>query len=281
MRLLIYGEAGCGKTYSLGTALLSGKRLVCLTTDPNFKEGLTSWARDYQKAKKWTPTQMKEFLGGKIHIKTVIPTDADEAAAREMTKTYGRLQPEEVLKMIDPKKAVAARHFDFIMAAFNNFVDDKGVNLGNVSSLTDDTIFVVDNLTNLTDLIERFVKGNRPGLSLPERGQVQNWISFFVKSLTKLKSHVIMLAHPDIIKYELDGGVTVTAPRTSGMALMNWLPSQFTDVVFADRTGTNFVWVTDRKRTITRATNFPILPEMKQDFQPIFNSMKLSEDYGF
>ena len=274
MQALIYGQGGTGKTFSLGTIVEAGYRLVVVSLDPNFKDGLTNWA----KLKKKTPAD----LADKIHVVTIQPDLDDMKHIAKLAAAHKHLQAKEVLETADPNKIKAARHLVNFMSVFDNLVTDRGVELGSVFNFDTKTVLVIDNLSRYTEIVELYVRGYRGGLSQTERANVQHWIQHLLKAMTSMPCHKVLLAHADLLRNEV--GVDIISPRSSGYALQPVIPTYFTDVLYAERSEDSYRWVVSRKGVSTRLKNGTMAKDMAQDFGLLLPNLLRPEkeiDFGF
>lgn len=255
-KALIYGDTGTGKTCSIATLLLAGQKVRFLAAENNaisgIKAGIPIW-----KAEKFAE-----------NLAIMVP-DRPKMDINKLLKIQEKfiVTPLETqMKSVDPNRKDYTRYIS-VLKGLADFKDENGVSLGTLDQWEEDVTLVVDGLTIICEAIRQAVIGGKLATSQPEWGIMQAQLMALIRLLTEdTKCNIILLAHP--VK-EIDPilGIQRIYPANLGQALNPLIPTCFTDVIWADRKGTKFTWVTDHKQAVTRTSHLPISAELTQDYR--------------
>ena len=234
--ILLNGESGSGKTYSLGTMVDWAEKhsFDCFYMDiENSLETLLGYWRDKGKEvpaclhwyqMKSAPVSLTQMIAG--------------------AKDTGELSYELLTKKQDPTRG-QNNSFWRILQAMSNFTDDRtGKTFGPVDKFNEKQIFMLDSLTELSNAAAKMVIGSRPTMAPPDYGVAQNHLMNFIRLCTQgANCTFVLVAHPSRDKDELTGMVKTTI-TTVGTAIQAQIPPLFSDVLFAVREGSKFSWDT-------------------------------------
>jgi hypothetical protein len=268
-KILNYGEAGTGKTYSTATLLGAGQKLRFLAAENNAIAGIQAAMKEYLKQ---IELKKRPALLAPDQFSMMIParpkkTLADLAA--QQTKFVGTTL-ESQFKTADPQRNKYTRYLEVLKSTVAFKDSTTGVDYGSVDDWGDDTTLVIDSLTIICEAIMSATVGGKLAISQPEWGVMQKTLVEFMRLLTEdLTCNLVILGHPT---KEIDPvlGITRIYPANLGQALNNLLPSFFTEVVWSYRKGQEFLWSTDHKQAVTRQTVLPLKESMPQDFAQCF-----------
>lgn len=269
-KILIYGEAGTGKTFSIKTLLAAGQNVRFLAAENNAISGIEIAVKEYLKevAAKKAPALADGQFAMMVPDR---PKKKLTDLVAQQTK-FVQIPLEGQFKTADVNRKNYTRYLE-ILKATTAFVDSKtGVNYGSIDSWGKDTTLVVDGLTIICEAIKAATVGAKLAVSQPEWGVMQGTLMEFIRFLTEdLECNLVLLAHPT---KEVDPvlGVQRIYPASLGQALNNLLPTAFTDVVWSYRKGKDFLWSTDHKQAVTRQTVLPLAESMPQDYKQCFKN---------
>lgn len=265
--VLLYGQAGTGKTVSILTLLKAGQKIRFQGLESNAFNGM-QFAKD-----KWLAEGHKIPEGALAIAKPLQPKRslADLIKTTDMAvKTPLKTQR----AAIDAKKGDYTGFLNAVKSV-NNFIDaETGVDYGSSEDWGDDTTLVIDGLTMLSEMIMAHNIGGKVAINQAEWGVAQVVLKNFLRLLTEqLRCNIILVAHPKK-ETDLAVGGTKIYPASLGAAMDNWLSTIFTDVVYASHKNGKFVWSTDHPQAVTRATYLPMAKELPQDFNQFFKVKK-------
>lgn len=257
--VLIMGDTGTGKTYSLRTLVDSGITPFVLFTEP----GMESLGK-----------ACADLPAGSYHWQWIPPTVSDWSSLIKTAENVNKLTFESLTKMQDPNKRKYDQFIHLAQSA-NNFVDDQtGEVFGDCSQWGTDRAIVLDSLTGLSQMAMQLVVGGRPTRSMPDWMIAQNMVKGFLDMLTtSTRCWVVVISHLSRERNEITGGSELTV-KTLGKALAPDIPLYMSDVVQAVRVGEDFYWDTAAANVATKARNLPISSKIPQDFGQIVASWK-------
>jgi len=262
-KVLLMGQSGTGKTYSLGTltdwAAANGKEVFALFTE-NGLETLLGYWRDKSK-------EVPDCL----HWHSTLTKPLPLSTLMKSAENVGKLSYESITKMIDPDRG-SNNAFYKILAACSNFKDDRtGKEFGSIDSWGADRIFVLDSLTELSNACMKMVIGSKPTASQPDYGVAQNNLMNFLRLCTQgLSCTFILTAHVTREKDEITGSVK-TMVSAIGVALSPQIPTLFSDVIFTVRENVEFFWDTAAFNVDTKTRSLGYRSKIKPDFAQIMS----------
>jgi hypothetical protein len=238
-KILLLGESGTGKTYSLGTladwAAAHEKEMFVLFTE-NSAETLLGYWRD-KGAEPPACLHWHQAMTKAIDLKRIM------AGAEKV----GQLSYEGLTKTTDSNRSGENNAFWKILAACSDFPDDRtGKKFGAVDSWGIEKIFALDSFTELGNAAAKMVIGSKPTMAPPEYGVAQNNVMNFLRLLTQaLPCTFAMTAHPQRDKDEISGMVKTTVSTGGiGTAIIPQIPPLFSDMIWCAREGAKFTWDT-------------------------------------
>lgn len=261
--ILINGESGVGKTYSLGTlvdwAAKHGYEVFYLDIE-NSLETLLGYWRDRDLP-----------VPDCLHWHQLRSTPVSLAQMLTGAKDTGELSYELMTKKMDPNRG-GNNHFLRILTALSDFKDDRtGKSYGPVDKFDVKKIFVLDSFTELSNAAAKMVVGSKPTMAPPEYGLAQNHLMNFLRLCTQgMVASFILTAHPSRDKDEVSGAVK-TSVKTVGTAIQPEIPTIFSDVIYAVREGSKFTWDTAAYGVTTKTRYLGYRAGIVPDFGQIFD----------
>lgn len=252
-KILLMGESGTGKTYSIRTLLDAGIEPFCIFTEPGM--------------------ETLNELGDKIHWKYISPTVEGWDAILDQAKKVNTLSFDSLAKTADPNKTKYTHYLD-VISACNNFVDQHGKSYGDVSTWGTDRALVIDSLSGLSDMAMQLTVGGKVTRAMQDWMVAQNNLELLINKLTTdLKCWLVLIAHIERETDEVTGGTSVMV-STLGRKLAPKLPKYFSDVVQAIRKGDKFYWSTAAYGVAVKARNLPISDNIEPSFVQVVNRWK-------
>jgi hypothetical protein len=255
--VLLEGEAGTGKTYSIGTLVDSGLKVSYLALESGIESLMGYWAD----AGKPIPPNLS------WHVLSPAQASLDEMIT---TATNINTMTFQALCLIkDPNRNLHNQFIEFLKI-LNNFTDQRtGEILGPVNKWSNDRVLVIDGLTGIGLAAMSLVVGGKPTRDEKDYGMAMEQIERILRMLTDgCKCHFVLIAH---VEKELDqvlGGTHITM-ATLGRKLAPKIPPMFSDVIFTYREGKNFYWSTERNNVVTKIRNLPLNDKIDAKFGPI------------
>jgi AAA domain len=254
-KVLLMGETGTGKTYSIRTLVDAGITPFVLFTEPGMET-------------------LGDLPDGKWHYKYVKPFTQSWGALEKMVRDINKLDYEMLTKVKDSSRSQYTGMIDFIVACNAFTCDCHGTKFGDVSTWGTERALVVDSLTGLGDMAMGNVVGGRPTRSQPDWGVAMNTIKMVLGPLTTAtKCTFVLLSHLAREKDEITGGTQVTV-NTLGQRLAPDIPRMFSDVINTVRVGSEWTWDTASANMAVKARNLPIASKQPPSFVPLINTWK-------
>jgi hypothetical protein len=161
-------------------------------------------------------------------------------------------------------------------SVLNDFEDQRTQRL-NMARLTlgqTGPFWSFDSLSGFIRMAFDMQIGAKPVRDVSDWGIVQQHLMGFIHKLTSgCICHIVIIGH---IERETDlvlGGnkITVSVP---GKAIAATILQPFSDVILAERTGTEFSWNTANSQADLKARNLPIASKLPADFGVIYDKWK-------
>lgn len=255
VKVMLLGDSGTGKTYSLRTLVDAGLTPLCVFTENGFDV-------------------LGDMPEGKIFWQYVPPMTDSLDSLKEMMTRIGTMTYQQLTTANDMKRFNDSPLMK-ILGAMQDFKDDRtGKSFGNIATWGTDKVFVIDSLSGLTQAARTNVAGNRPALSPPDYGLAQRQLEGLLNQLcVAFRCHFVLIAHAERELDPVMGGQKIMA-STMGKALAPVLPRYFTDVILTKRTGPKFEWDTADSQAVLKARNLPISGSLPPSFAPLIEAWK-------
>lgn len=262
-KILLMGDGGNGKTWSLGTAVewaLKNDTEVFVLFIENGLETLLGFWRDRGLE-----------VPKNLHWRTLLTKPLGFKDLMDAQTKIGMLPYKAIAEMIDPNRSQNNYSYK-ILEACTNFTDDRtSEKFGAVDSWDTKRIFCIDSLTETANAFMKTVIGAKPTASQPDYGVAQNSLMNFMRLLTQaLKCPLIMTAHVDKQLDPLTGGSKISV-KSIGQAIASDIGPLFSDVIMATRVGNKFTWSTAEFGAATKTRSLGYKVDIEPDFGQILD----------
>jgi hypothetical protein len=260
---LLIGPAGTGKTTSQVSILASGLKLGLLCTEPSAP------ARIIEEAEK-AHVSIENFDWK--FISPAVP------AWDSLIKSAEIVNAMSLKDIADMRSGIAkpdGKQWIELLKAIQDFRSDRtGQSLGDVTEWGSDRAFTIDGLTGVSTMSRNLTVGLKPNPSPGEWGVMQSNILTLMQKLTAdCKCMFTMIAHVERESSELTGLSSITV-STLGAKLAPKLPPLFTNVVYAKRIATDFLWSTADTGVDTKNGDLPLSDHLAPSFLPIIEAYR-------
>jgi len=268
-KILLQGDSGSGKTYSLGTLVdwaarqTPQREVFCLFTENGLETLLGYWK------------DKSVEVPANLHWHVISSPAIGLKALTDAAQKVGILSYESITKMTDPERGANNPYYK-ILQAFNDFPDDRtGHKFGNIGEWKADRILCVDSLSELGNACMKMVIGNKPTASQPDYGVAQNNLMNLLRFFTQgFPPTFVMTAHLQRQVNEITGGVQLMT-KAIGKAMADDIPQLFSEVLFTQREGTNWYWDTAAPNVTTKTRYLPIKGKIDPNFGQIMDKWTL------
>lgn len=263
VKVLLMGESGTGKTYSIGTLVDAGIEVFYFAYEQGAETLLGYWAD------KGLP------IPKNLHICTVKGQNASFLEMADAVKQVNTLPYETLKKFSDPNR-LKYNQIEMFLRTFNKVTPDgSDKNYGAVASWDCTKAVVIDGLTGLSDSAMKAVIGGKVDKDQKDWGLAQGIIENFLRKVTA-ECHCIfvLISH---VEREVDpnGGGVKLMPSAPGQKLSPKLPAMFSDVILTTRKGTDWKWNTASSEAAVKTRNLPITDNNLPDFRLILKTWKV------
>jgi hypothetical protein len=261
--VLLNGESGTGKTYSIGTLVdwcQAHKKEVFYLDIENSLETLLGYWRDRGKP---VPECLRwcQLSTPPVSLKQMV-------AAAKMT---GDFSYESLTKSVDAQRG-QNNNFWKILSACTDFPDDRtGKKFGPVDTFSVDRVLVVDSFTELSNAAAKMQVGSRPTMAPPDYGVAQNHLMNFLRLCTHgVPCTFVLTSHPARDKDEISGSIRTTI-KTVGTAIQPEIPTLFSDVIYVVRETDKFYWDTAAYGVVTKTRSLGYRSKIDPNFAQIMD----------
>ncbi len=261
--ILLNGDGGTGKTYSIGTLVewcqKNGKEVFYLDID-NSLETLKGY---------WTDRGLP--IPECLHWHQLTAAPVSLSSLMSAAKDTGEFTYEMLTKKVDNNRA-QNNSFHKVLQAMFDFPDDRtGKKFGPVDKFDASKVLVLESFTELSNKACKMVIGSKPTMAPPDYGVTQNHLMNFLRLCTQgMRCTFVMTAHPVRDKNELTGQVNITI-KTTGTAIQPEIPPLFSDVIFTVREADKFYWDTAAYGVVTKTRSLGYKSKINPDFGQIMD----------
>jgi hypothetical protein len=247
LKVLLLGESGSGKTYSLRTLVDAGLELFVIQTEPG-------------------GTVLEDLPRESYHshyVKTAAPS---WTAMLDSAKKINTLSMKSLCDLPGINKQEYAQWME-VIATLGDFKCDRCQRSFGDASLWDSTrVLVIDSLSGLNIMAMDLVVGSKPVKSMADWGIAMDNLSRLInKVATDTKCHFVLTAHLEPERDEVTGRVQ-NMPSTLGRKLAPVLPRFFDNVIQTIREGNTFKWSTGASNVAVKARDLPISENLAPSF---------------
>lgn len=263
VNVLLEGQTGTGKTFSIGTLVDTGPEVFYLGLEAGVESLIAYW------------TDRGKEVPPNLHWHTMqLAVPGGFMALADSAKTIGELTEDALYKIQDFTRA-QNNPFERVLRAMSDFTDQRtGQKFGAVDSWGPDRVIVIDGLTGLSSFAMAMVAGKKPAKSQRDWGLAQDQLERFLRYVCDgCKCHFVLIAHVEREVDLIQGGAKITV-QTLGRALPPKIPPMFSDVILAVRTGTNWTWSTANVMCDLKTRNLAVADNLKPDFKLIIDKWK-------
>ena len=257
------GPAGTGKTTSLTSLLAAGLKVRMLATEPAAPN------RVLEECKK------RNIDASNFHWKHVSPSPQAWASLIEAANIVNTMTLKDIADMRSGVAKPDGKQWIVMLQSIANFTSDRtGEIFGDVTEWGSDTAFVIDGLTGINTMSRNLTVGLKPNPNPGEWGVMQgNILNLLKKLCADCKCFFVLISHVEKESNEVTGLNTLTV-ATLGAKLAPKIPPEFTNVVYAKRIGTNFIWSTADTGVDTKNGDLPLADNLPPSFEPIVRSYR-------
>lgn len=260
--VMLLGQPGSGKTFSLGT-LAKRRKLVYLYTDPGGDESLLESLEYYK-----VPISQ-------VHWHYVAPASQSWDA---MTTLAEKINMMDYASLAGIKSGIDKREhrqlYEIISILSDFPCQRTGARLGPVDHLPpDEYAFAFDSISGLNQICKEAAVGAKPTLHEGEWGVAMAALEMLIRKIVaSVKCPRVLIGHTEMYTDQVLGRTLFTVAllgkklAASGVVVRN-----FSDVIFAYREGGKFQWSTDDDRIALKTRNLEIAEKLPPSFEPIID----------
>jgi hypothetical protein len=257
--VLIQGDSGSGKTYSLrtlaGVSAPTGITPFVLFTEPRF-------------------ACLEDIPDSRLHWKYIAPATPGWASLKQSAIELNTLS-NDLMQKREGVEREKYRQFIDVIVQMNNFKCDRcGGEFGDVTQWGSDKALIMDGLTGLAKMSMQLKVGSKPIKSQPDWGAAMDNLEMFLDMLTgAMQTMLVLIAHVEPQKDEVTGAIKNMA-MSLGNKLSPKIPRNFDEVILTSREGSNFYWDNAASATVTKASLMPLSNKGTPDFLRLLSYYK-------
>lgn len=255
LKILLLGESGSGKTYSLRSLVEDNFDLFVLQTEPG-------------------GTVLADLPEEHYHYHYIAPACPSWDAMLDSARKINTLSLSSLAKMEGINKGEYSQWMEVIQTLHNFKCDGCGKEFGDVGTWKSDRVLAIDSLSGLNIMAMDLVVGSKPMKSMADWGIAMDNLQRLIIQLTSaVKCHVVVTAHLEPERDEVTGRV-LNMPSTLGRKLGPLIPRFFDDTINTVREGAGFKWSTATPNTALKARDLPISDELRPSFKQIMDNWR-------
>ena len=261
LNVLLLGESGSGKTYSLRSLIDCGLELFVIQTEPG-------------------GTVLADLPKDKYHSHYIAPAAPSWDAMLASAKLINTLSMKGLSGLEGINKKEYAQWMEVISTLGNFQCERCGQSFGDVSTWDSNRALVIDSLSGLNLMAMDLVVGSKPVKSMADWGIAMDNLGRLVNKLTTdTQCHFILTAHLEPERDEVTGRMQ-NMPSTLGKKLAPVLPRFFDNTIHTVREGAAFRWSTATDATALKARDLPISEKLTPTFQQIITNWRTKYAQG-
>lgn len=260
---LLIGPGGVGKTTSLVSLLASGLAVRMVATEPSAPNRVLEEARK------------RNIDASNFHWKFVSPAPP---AWQSLIDSAVAVNNMSIKDLADLKGGIAkqdGKQWITFLNALANFVSDRdGTVFGDCTTWGNGVALVIDGLSGVNEMSRNLTVGLKPNPAPGEWGVMQsNILNLLRKLASDCNCYFVCIAHVERENNEITGVQNLTV-STLGAKLAPKIPPLFTNVVYAKRIASTFLWSTADTGVDTKSGDLPLSDQLAPSFEPIITSYR-------
>lgn len=258
-KILLLGMPGGGKTAAIASALNAGLEVFVIFTEQgqeSLLEGL-----DIHKC---------QDLRKNLHWARVSPGSPGFKAMKQLAREINRKEQKELQSSKGVLEKDYTQMIDLI-GLCENFVDQNGVEYGDVTTWSNKRILFLDGLSGVNVMAMDLVVGGKPVKTIADWGIAMDaQMRFFMQCVNSMTAAFCLLGHLEINKDEVDGKM-YKFPKLLGNKNSYDFGKHFSDVILAEDQGNKFTWATQASNMQLKSRNLKRGINLEPDFVPLFD----------
>lgn len=271
-KVILYGGNSTGKSAAVATTLIDApedRRVIYLMVEKNAGPGLEFGLKKYR----ITPKE-----GQLIYAYPKPDVKALDNFSRSL-KAFKKESKKDALKG-HSETTEGKEHYtylDKVTESLMNFVGidyvtNQQVKVGNIGTLTDNDILVLDGLSPIAAEIWNSSLGDKLAVSGNDYGTPQRMLHNLMSAIVGMPGHLILLAHEKEKTNDSGTVEQIQVNTMTGVANYMTFCGMFTDVIRATREGINYRWQINAPKVHASSRR---IDNSERNIEPNFNK------YGF
>lgn len=264
VKVLVLGETGSGKTFSISTLIEAGLEVFHVGLEPA-RATIAKAIRD--KAKTNPNLRFDRYHYFDIPALTV--------SFKSMIDTSNKLNTLSFKAICDLEGLNRDQTRSFMrLLEFLSNVKEGDKSYGAVDSWGIERVLVIDSLSALNIMAKTLIAGQNPALSPSQWNMAQDTVRTCLNKLCfDLDCHVFVLGHLEPEKDEVTGRIQ-NMPATLGKKLAPELGRYFDEVIVAKKKDNGWFFSTKEANTTTKNRYFPVSDALPPTFVPLINEWR-------
>lgn len=256
--VLLLGDPGNGKTFSLATMAKAVDKFFYLYTDPGGTESLIDALMHH------------DVPLSKVHWRYIPPASQGWDSLKDLVQKVNMMDYQTIATIKSGiRKSDHKQMFEIISIMAEFKCERTGEVFPPADEWPDTWGFAFDSLTGLNRIAKDTTVGAKPTLHEGEWNIAMNMEENFIRKVTAdMKCPRVMIGHLDKT-YNMVSEQSEFTVSLLGKKLAPTIPHLFSDVIHAHRSQAKFAWSTQDNRIALKTRNLPHSDSIAPDFGPL------------
>lgn len=255
-KVLLLGIPGSGKTYQIVSLLEAGLEVFVIFTEQG-KEALLRACKE------------RGVSTDKLHYRRINAGSPGFGTMRKVARMINVNDQKDLQSM----KGIENKNFQQFIELYGlceNFIDQHGVEFGDVSTWGNDRVLVVDGLSGINQMSLDLVVGAKPFKTMSDWGCAMDVeMRFISQCVNDLICGFVLLAHLELNQDQVTGKV-YRYPKLLGNKNSYDFGRHFSDVILARCEGATYSWCTQDKDMQLKTRNLESGSKLEPGFDKIW-----------
>lgn len=258
-KVLLLGETGSGKTFSIRSLVEAGIEVFVIFTERSMQT-------------------LADLPKDRVHWVYVGPASIPWNTLYTAALRVNRFGYKDLVNMEANDKRDHDQFLGLIDICGNFTCERCGESFGDAGEWGSDRALVIDGLIGVSDMAMQLFTGSRPVLDRPHYQVAQRMVySFLAKCCHDTSCWFVVLSHMER-EFDEVGGGSKLMPSTVGAKLAPKLPRMFDEVIETVRDGDTWYWSTVSRQVAVKTRSLPFSGKLEPRFEQLVDAQKRHDE---